>query len=259
MISIPSEKYIGEQMEVIDVDAIHAVREFVMTEIAKQLQSLFLELYHKYHDVSSHYVFSAVDIGKHQLKNRCLIYLMLLPEYENLGIQQFDTALKVNMSDTRSALVALSNIHSPARENALERFYSTWKDDALVVDKWLAIQAGSKAPNTLQTIKKLMRHEAFDIKNPNKVYSLIGTFGHHNPIHFHAKDGEGYAFLREVVHKLDQLNPQVAGRMVKPLTSWRRYDIERQKLMQKQLELLLQSNPISKDLYEIVTKSLGEI
>lgn len=256
MIVVPSEKYIGEQMEIIDVDAIHAAREFLITEIARKLQKTFLNIYQNSTD--DNIAFNSASIGKHQLKNRCFLYLMLLPEYEKIGVDQFNASYKVRMADAQPALTGLSNLDTPARKKALEQFYIEWKHDALVIDKWLSIQAASKLPNTLQTVKHLMRHEAFDIKNPNKVYSLIGTFGQRNPSQFHVKTGEGYAFLSEVVRQLNQLNPQVAARMVNPLTAWRRYDNERQKLMRAQLELLLQDNQLSKDLYEIVSKSLGE-
>jgi aminopeptidase N len=256
LLTIPSEKYIGEQMEIIDVDAIHAAREFVITEMANQLQAILLETYRQNHDASGVYHFSAKDIGKRQLKNRCLLYLMLLPQYHELGLQQFQASLTSNMTDCQPALTALANTKSQA-EQSLNRFYSVWKHDALVVDKWLAIQAACKLPDTLQNLKKLMRDSAFDIKNPNKVYALIGTFGQRNPVNFHAKSGEGYAFLREVVQQLDKLNPQVAARMVNPLTSWKRYDKERQELMQEQLELLLQDKKMSRDLYELVSKSLS--
>ncbi|VVC76098.1 Aminopeptidase N [Aquicella siphonis] len=260
MLMLPSEKYIGEQMEVIDVDVIHTVREYVLHEIAQRLQKVFLETYQHNHDVSGLYQFSMADIGRRQLKNRCLSYLMLLPGYEEIGLQQFEVSLKKNMTDAQAALVALANRNIPARTAALDSFYQTWKHDALVVDKWLAIQAASKLPDTLHVIRKLMRHEAFDLKNPNKVYALIGTFGQRNAVNFHSKNGEGYAFLREMVHQLDKLNPQVASRMVKPLTAWKRYDKERQELMREQLELLLHENKkLSRDLFEVVTKSLKEV
>lgn len=260
MLMLPSEKYVGEQMEIIDVTAIHSAREFILHEIAQQLQKVFLKTYQDNHDASGLYQFSMMDIGKRQLKNRCLTYLMQLPGYAEIGMQQFEKALKINMTDTQAALVGLANQHTALRENALDMFYQTWKHDPLVVDKWLSIQAASKLPDTLNVIRKLMRHEAFDLKNPNKVYALIGTFGQRNAVNFHARDGEGYAFLREVVHQLDKLNPQVASRMVKPLTAWKRYDKERQELMRGQLELLLhESKKISRDLFEVVTKSIKEV
>jgi aminopeptidase N len=256
MLTMPSEKYIGEQMEVIDVDAIHVVREFVIKALAEQLQALLLETYRKHHDPAGSYRFSMEDIGKRQLKNRALMYLMLLPQNTEIGMRQFEAAYQSNMTDAQPALMALSDLDTPLREKALDQFYSAWKHDALVVDKWLSIQAATKLPTALQIVKKLMRHEAFDIKNPNKVYSLIGTFGQRNPVNFHAKNGEGYAFLRETVYQLDKLNPQVAARMVNPLTRWKRYDKERQELMREQLELLLQDKKLSRDLYELVSKSV---
>lgn len=255
MLILPSEKYIGEQMACVDVDAIHAAREFVCHTLAQRLESVLLQTYEATQSAAA-YHFDISAIGKRQLKNHCLSYLMRLDKYIDLGINQFQHALKSNMSDTQPALIALANVDCPQRETALQAFYTTWQHDALVVDKWFAIQAASKLPNTLQQVKKLMRHPAFDLKNPNKVYALIGTFGQRNPVHFHAANGEGYAFLRDTVQQLDKLNPQVAARMVKPLTSWRRYDKERQELMRKQLELLLKDSKLSKDVYELVSKSL---
>lgn len=255
MLLLPSEKYIGEQMEVVDVDAIHAAREYVLAELAKELAPVFLKHYKQYHNSSASYKFSMEEVGARQLKNRCLSYLMLVPEYHELGMKQFETSLKSNMTDTLAALTAISNIDSPIREKALEQFYNAWKKDTLVLDKWFAIQAVSKLPNALQQVKNLMHNEAFDIKNPNKVYALLTTFGSRNSIHFHEKNGAGYAFLREVVQQLDKINPQVAARTLKPLTMWKRYNAERKTLMRQQLELLAQEK-LSPDVYELVTKSL---
>ncbi|HVE44123.1 MAG TPA: aminopeptidase N [Gammaproteobacteria bacterium] len=255
MLVLPSAKYIGEQLPVIEVEAIHAVREFILSEIATQLEALFVEHYEKNHEKNTPYAFNIEAIGKRQLKNRCLAYLMRLPSHVEKGVKQFYDALHHNMTDTQAALVSLNQVDSSARTKAFEDFYATWQHDALVVDKWLAIQAASPLPSTLQHVKQLMTHPAFDIKNPNKVYALIGSFGQ-NMLNFNAKDGAGYVFLRETIARLDPLNPQIAARMLKPLTTWKRYDIERQALMQKQLELLLQDKKISTDLYELVTKSL---
>lgn len=256
LLTLPSEKYIGEQMTIVDVNAIHAAREFVLTTIAQQVQKPLLLTYQNNHEPNQPYTFTMAAVGKRQLKNRCLSYLLKLPEHADLGLQQFTQSLTNNMTDTQTAFVGLTNLETPHRADVIEQFYTTWHEQPLVVDKWLAIQAASILPTALQQVKKLMRHEAFDIKNPNKVYSLIGTFGARNQINFHAEDGEGYAFLRDVVQQLDKLNPQVAAKMVKPLTMWKRYDKERQTLMRAQLELLLQDKKISSDLYEIVSKSM---
>jgi aminopeptidase N len=175
-----------------------------------------------------------------------------------MGMSQFKHAMNDNMTDTIAALKSLSNINGPQRENALKDFYNKWQNDALVIDKWFAIQATSKLPKTLGHVKKLMQHSAFDIKNPNKVYSLVGAFCNQNPVHFHASNGEGYEFLANVVLKLDSLNPQVAARMLGPLTQWRRFDGERQKLMKQQLETILKHKNLSSDVYELTSKSLTQ-
>lgn len=255
MLAFPSERYIGEQMAVIDVESIHFVRELFLKEIAHQLQNEFLQCYQQYHSTQP-LQFDIAEIGKRQFKNRCLQYLLMLPIFAELAMEQFQQNLTINMTNTQAALIALSHIVSPFREKALNDFYQTWKNDALVIDKWLSIQASSKLPDTLQEVQKLIHHESFDIKNPNKVYALIGTFGNRNAMQFHATNGEGYIFLREMVEQLDDLNPQVSARMVKPLTMWKRYDSTRQMIMTKQLSNLLQNTKISSDLYELVSKSL---
>lgn len=256
MLTLPSEKYIGEQMEVIDVDAIHAAREFILTELARQLSPLLLEVYQRFHETGAVNAFDMRGVGRRRLKNQALQYLMKSAAGAPLAVKQFEQALPVNMTDTLAALTGLVNADAPLRETALAQFYSQWKDDTLVLDKWFAIQALWQSPDILHRVKTLTRHEAFDIKNPNKVYSLIGTFGARNPAQFHQASGEGYRFLREMVQQLDSLNPQVAARMVKPLTSWKRYDKQRQELMLEQLETILKGNKLSSDLYEIASKSL---
>ncbi len=256
MLVLPSEKYIGEQMPVIDVEGIHLASEFLLIALATTLEKDFLTIYHQAAEKSGSHAFSLEQIGNRQLKNRCLSYLLLLPKYIELGLKQFNAALQHNMTDTEAVLAAMVNVNLPERQQMLERFYAEFSQDPLVVDKWFLLQATSKLPNTLEQVQLLLKHPAFDIKNPNKVYALIGTFGQRNPINFHAQSGAGYVFLGDVVSVLDKLNPQVAGRMVNPLTSWKRYDKERQQLMRAQLERLSKNTELSPNLYELVTKSL---
>ena len=255
LLIIPSEKYLAEQMDVVDVDAIHAAREFVLVELAKRLEAEWLHVYHANQE-NGPYEFTMQAVGKRQLKNRALAYLLQLPQHAELGWRQFQSTLKSNMTDTQAALMGLTLHDNPYRTKALDAFYAAWQQDALVVDKWLSIQALSTLTDQLAQMQRLVQHPAFDLKNPNKVYSLIGAFGQRNAVSFHAKDGAGYVFLREILIQLDKINPQVAARMVKPLTSWKRYDKERQSLMRQQLEVLCRDQKLSKDLYELVTKSL---
>jgi len=257
LIALPSEKYIAEQMQVVDVDAIHAVRKFLIQEIACELQSLLLDIYQKNYDNAESFQFNMEAVGRRELRNRCLFYLAKNPEMiEKLCLPQFKQALGKNMTDTLGSLNALLNIDCRERDATLDEFYLIFKEDALVIDKWLALQAASALPSTLSRVKKLTQHPAFDIKNPNKVYALLGAFGQ-NQICFHAVSGEGYQFLADTVKQLDKLNPSLSARMVRPLISWRRYDQKRQALMQQALASLAEQKNISKDLYEIVNKSLS--
>jgi len=258
LITLPSERYLAEQMDVIDVEGIHHAREFLITQIAKNAKDILFKMYQHNHNIGHAYEFNMKEMGHRSLRNICLFYLSHLPDvhFRDLCVRQFKDAMTHNMTDTMAALHCLVNIDCHEREAALESFYTKWQHDALVVNKWLAIQAESKLPNTLQTIKKLMQHPAFDIKNPNKVYALIGGFAYRNPVNFHQAEGGGYALLADTVIKLDLLNPNVAARMVKPLTDWKRYDEHRQALMKAQLEHILAQKKISKDIYELVSKSL---
>jgi len=255
MLVLPSEKYLGQQMPVVDVDAIHTVREFTLQTLAEQLQPLWSDCYQQLHAAQVAYRFTPEAVAKRQLKNRCLAYFARLPKQDTVAMAQLTAALTSNMTDTMAALRILANVDSPLRAQALAKFYETWQREALLVDKWLAVQATSPLPDNLQQVKKLFQHPAFDIKNPNKVYSLLGAFCQHNTVRFHAANGEGYHFLRECVLQLDKLNPLVAARMLVPLTTWKRYDNNRQKQMREQLQLILQNKTLSNDVYEIASKS----
>lgn len=255
-LTIPSENYIGEQMDVIDVEAIHAAREFLMTTLALELEPALLAVYKRCLKDDAQTDFDFKRVSRRQLKNTCLTYLGHLPQQQTLVTQQFTKALGKDMADTQAALTILVNMASRDSEKALADFYNEWKHDTLVLDKWFAIQAAAPTPDALPRIKQLAEHEAFDFKNPNKVYALIGTLGR-NLITFHALNGEGYVYLREVVQYIDTFNPQIAAKMVSPLAQWRRYNKDRQALMREQLEILQKSSKLSPDLYEMVTKSLG--
>ncbi|MCI5180712.1 MAG: DUF3458 domain-containing protein, partial [Candidatus Electrothrix sp. AW3_4] len=140
-------------------------------------------------------------------------------------------------------------------DELLADFYARWHNDPLVVDKWLILQATCTLPGTLQRVQELMQHPAFSMKNPNKVRSLIGAFCG-NQQQFHANDGQGYAFLVDCVTELDPINPQVTARMVSPLTRWKQYDAHRQDLMKTALEEIAVLPGLSRDVGEIVEKSL---
>ncbi|MFZ2169690.1 MAG: aminopeptidase N [Methylococcaceae bacterium] len=255
LLSLPSETYLAEQMQVVDVEAVHTAREFVVLTLAEQLQTRFKTLYQANHKDESGQ-FDAGAIGRRRIKNMCLGFLGRLeqPDIQQWSQQQFDRAK--NMTDQMAALAVIVNSSHPAKQQCLAGFYQQWQAEALVIDKWFALQASSHNPDTFATVQALMRHPAFDIKNPNRVRALIGAFSQANPLHFHAANGQGYQFLAEQIIALNTLNPQVASRMLSPLTSWRRYDAGRQALMKAQLEKIMTTDAISRDVYEVASKSL---
>ncbi|MFZ2405151.1 MAG: aminopeptidase N [Methylobacter sp.] len=256
LLSLPSETYLAEQMQVVDVEAIHAAREFVTLTLAEQLQAQFQALYRINHKDESG-KFDAGAIGRRRIKNTCLSYLSKLEnkDIHHLSQQQFNTAK--NMTDQMAALTVIVNSRHPAKQQCLDSFYHQWRAEALVIDKWFALQASGSMPDTFTTVQALMQHPAFDLKNPNRVRSLIGAFSQSNPLHFHAANGQGYRFLADQIIELNTLNPQIASRMVGALTSWRRYDEDRQALMKAQLERIMTTEAISKDVYEVASKSLA--
>lgn len=256
LLSLPSETYLAEQMKVVDVEAIHAAREFAMRTLAEHLEDRLLGLYQKNHKDESG-KFDAGAIGRRRIKNTCLSYLSKLESktVQQLSLQQFNAAK--NMTDQIAALSVIVDNPHPSRQQCLDSFYRQWRDEALVIDKWFALQASSSAPDTFATVQALMQHPAFDLRTPNRVRSLIGAFSQANPLHFHAANGQGYQFLGDQIIALNLLNPQVASRMVSALTSWRRYDEGRQALMKLQLERIMTTEAISRDVYEVASKSLA--
>jgi aminopeptidase N len=241
---------------VVDVVAIHQARELVLRTLAEQLQSEFKAIYLANHRDESG-LFDAGAIGRRRIKNTCLGYLSKLeqPEVQQWSAQQFSTAH--NMTDQIAALSVIVNSPHPEKAVCLASFYQQWQAEALVVDKWFALQASSSEPDTFATVQVLMQHPAFDLRNPNRVRSVIGAFSQANPLHFHEANGQGYAFLADQIIALNTLNPQIASRMVAALTSWRRFDSGRQALIKAQLERIIHTADISKDVYEVASKSLA--
>jgi len=254
-LALPSEIYIAEQLDEVDPDAIHAVRNDLRRELARALNGELLATYEA-HAVPGAYSPDAQAAGRRALRNLCLGYLIELDDAgaRALALRQFERA--GNMTDTMAALAALTNCDCAERAQALDAFYAKWKHEPLVVDKWLALQAGSRLTCALADVRKLLAHPAFDIRNPNKVYALIRSFcGNH--VRFHAADGGGYAFLAEQVIGIDAFNPQVAARMARAFDRWRKFDAARRRHAGAALERIRDSQGLSKDVAEIVTKALA--
>jgi len=162
------------------------------------------------------------------------------------------------MTDQFAALATLANAAGNEGDAVLAAFYARWQHEALVVDKWLAVQAGSRRDDTLARVGRLMAHAAFDLKNPNKVYALLRTFGG-NHRHFHAADGSGYRFVAERIADLDAINPQVAARLARCFDRWRKFDATHQAHARAALVALHARPGLSRDVFEVIDKALAEV
>ena len=253
---LPTESYVADQMAEVDVEGIHFVRCFLRQQLAIASRN---ELEERFRECRSQgqTLLDSVAIGRRSLAGVCLAYLSRLGDRysEILAFEQF--AIADNMTDSITALSILSHLDCQERRWALDEFYGRWKHDPLVIDKWLGVQAMSELPGTLVEVEKLMGHESFDIKNPNKVRSLVGAFCSANAIRFHDCAGAGYRFLADNVIRLDALNPQVAARMAGILSRWRRYDEERREMQRAELARVVAVPNLSRDVFEVVTKSLS--
>lgn len=260
MLNLPSEAYLAESMAEVDVDAIHQARLYARQRLAKELHSELLDVYKSNQDIGI-YRPTAEAIAQRSLKNAALHYLMLSDNSDiaEKCLEQFNKS--TNMTDVSAAMVAIVNSDASflqkAKNKALRLFYRRWHKETLVVNHWFAVQSACYLPGTFERVQELLQHDAFDIKNPNKVRSVVGVFCGQNPVNFHALNGEGYQFLADQVLELNSLNPQIASRLLNPLTKWQRYSKERQDLMFTQLERISQHDDLSPDVNELVSKSLA--
>ena len=254
-LALPPEAFLAEQMEVVDPDALHEARRALRRALAQALKDDLLAAYRALR-VPGPYSPDPRSIGRRTLRNLALGYLMELETSDVISLCEAQFAEADCMTDAMAALGFLANCDCPQRAAALDAFYARWKDDPLVVDKWLAVQAASRLPGTLARVRDLLSHPAFDRKVPNKVYALIRGFSA-NHVRFHAADGAGYAFLAEQVLALDRINPMVAARMARGFDRWRKFDHGRQAQARAALEQIRDAGGLSRDTAEIVTKTLA--
>jgi aminopeptidase N len=190
------------------------------------------------------------------LRNICLGWLVATDtaDARALALRQYHEA--DNMTDAQAALAALNVGDSPQRHEALAHFRNRWRQEPLILDKWLALQASTRGPGSVETVESLLLDPSFDLRNPNRIRALLGSFAHRNLYGFHRADGAGYALVAGQIQALDRLNPQVAARLASAFSRWRRFDAVRRGLMQDKLERLSKVSELSADVAEIVSKSL---
>ena len=253
---LPSESNLADRLDGVDPDRVHLASQGLRARLARSLREPLAERYLSLRS-NSPYRFDATATGERSLKNLCLGYLMELdePQIQGWCRAQLDDA--DNMTDALGALACFANDSSDAGQAALLAFRARWHKDPLVLDKWFSLQATSRLPGTLAQVRRLMDDPGFDFKNPNRVRSLVGAFCHANPVRFHDVSGQGYAFLREQVLALDTANPQVAARLLGTVARWRRFEPVRRSAMRQELERILITPGLSRDIYEIASKTLG--
>lgn len=252
---LPSETMVAEQIAVVDPLAIHLARQFVRANIGTRLREQLLAQYHA-NATPGEYSPDALSIGKRALKNLCLAYLTAAQDEEGIRLAQDQFENAGNMTDRVAALSAMIHARVPTVDAALQRFYDEFEDEALVIDKWFAMQASS-ATSDVAAVRELMRHPAFNLRNPNRARSLVSSFCANNLVQFHAPDGSGYAFWAEQVITLDGLNPQVASRLARAMDRWRRYTPALQEQMKKALQQVAGQQRLSNDVREVVGKALA--
>jgi aminopeptidase N len=253
-ILLPGEGMIADRLDVVDPDAIHASREALRRAIGASLAEDLLAA-HRSDGVEGHDL-SPFAKGVRRIRTVSLALLSAANEAKvaALAKAQYDRA--DNMTDRQGALGVLVSTQAPERKAALDAFYDRFHDDALVLDKWFALQASAQRPDTVDQVLRLAQHPNFVMSNPNRLRSLASVFGA-NHWAFHSPDGRGYAFLADMIVAADKLNPQIAARLVPPFGRWRRFEPKRASLMKQALERIVAIPGLSKDVFEQVSKSLA--
>jgi aminopeptidase N len=254
-LTLPTETMIAEEMSVVHPQAIHRAWLSLRRALARQLHHELLEAY-RVNQTPGEYSPDAISAGRRALKNLALSYLSESDDPQVHGMMQLQYKSANNMTDRLAALAAMLNTHTSFKDAALAHFYHEFEHEALVIDKWFALQAGARTTD-VAAVRALMKHPAFTLKNPNRARSLIFAFCNANPSQFHAEDGSGYIFWAEQVITLNKLNPQVAARLARSLDRWRKYAPHLREKMRAALEEVAATPGLSNDVLEVVTKSLS--
>lgn len=253
-ILLPSDALIADRMEIVDPDAIHQSREALRRTIGAELADALLAAHRG--DGARGDDLSPGAKGIRRLRTVALNLLSAADERRGASFAKSHFDRADNMTDRQGALGVLVSLVAPEREAALDAFYGRFRDDALVLDKWFALQAAAQRADTVDQVLRLAQHPDFVLTNPNRLRSLAGTFGA-NHWAFHSPDGRGYAFLADMILAADKLNPQVAARLVPSFGRWRRFEPKRAELMRQALERIVATSGLSKDVFEQASKSLA--
>ena len=257
MLSLPGTAYLAEFCKPINPQRVVTIKESLVQRLANDLQSE-LEGVYLANKNNKKFSLNALAMAERKLKNTVLSFLLTTdkPKYYEFAIEQYHQAS--NMTDRLAAFVALIHSRYAEKNDLIVDFYTRWKNNTLVLDKWFAVQATTPDPqqDVLASVMHLMKHAAFSINNPNKVRSLIGAFTS-NMRAFHRPDGAGYELLADIIIKLNNINPQIGARLVSTFNNWRAYDEPYSSNMRTQLERIKAQDKLSRDIAEIVSKALA--
>jgi aminopeptidase N len=253
-LSLPGTGFLAQQMKVIDVEGIAAALRFVRASLGRELADRWCAAYEA-NRYSGPYSIEPLAMGRRSLKNAGLTWLAWGGQGGELAVGQYREA--GNMTDRLAALRIVCDNQLPQAQELLDDFLAAWAHEPLVVNKWFGLQASTETDDAPERIAALLRHPAFTLRNPNRVRALLGNFAIANLTGFHRADGAGYRLVTDAVLELDRLNPSVAARLLTSLGRWRRFDEARQALMRAELERVLAAEGLSRDSYEIATKSLA--
>ncbi|MGH6801676.1 MAG: aminopeptidase N C-terminal domain-containing protein, partial [Methylocella sp.] len=256
-ITLPGEADIAREIgEDVDPDAIHIAREALRKDIGQGLKDILLATYARLAP-DGPYSPDAIAAGRRALRNAALNLFAAGDKIEGalLARGQFERA--TTMTDEIAALGVLAHIPGNEREDALDAFYRAHEGEALVIDKWFALQATIPESGTLNRVKTLLKHKAFSFNNPNRIRSLAGSFAAVNPTQFNAEDGSGYDFIAGIVLDLDAKNPQVAARLLSAFKSWRTLETKRRGRAKATLRHVVGAAKLSPDVKDIAERSLA--
>ena len=253
-LALPSEELLSQELSLVDPDAVHRARRFVVRELALALREEWMGTYEQHARGTD--AIDKAQIDRRRIKNRALRYLVALEEPDTiaLAVEQFGAA--TGMTEYEAAFASLADLDSAETDRAIGQFYERWRGEPLVLDKWFRIQAMSGSPLAFDRVVALSKHPDFNLANPNRARSLLYCFAAGNPVAFHRADGRAYRFIADQVVELDAINPQVASRIVSSFNQWKRYEPGRSGLMKAELERIARWPGISKDVSEIVERAL---
>jgi len=257
ILALPAEQYIGQFFKTIDIDAIHEAREHLIREISRAHRTRLLAIYESLAKKRTDGTTGARAAGERALRSRVLEYIAMSDEPAHLELAVRQRREAKNMTDELGALHALNRTLSPLRRQALDEFHAKWKDEPLVINKWLSTQAVAPVKNALAEVKRLAEDPVFDRNNPNKIFSLYIAFGMFNLVRFHDPSGEAYRFIADQIMDIDSRNPQVAARLMSTFNQWRRFDPKRQELMKGELSRILAKPGLSSNVFEVASKTLN--